>query len=706
MVQDQTTCITYDFIGGEEADSYFQWFVETEGEFVQVKNATTKEFTPGIKQIGQIIKCIVTPVNSYGKRGEPCELVTRPVVPALPVFVKVSVESDNFIENDTITIQTEYYGGIEGHSIFEFFRIDNEVEEKLENGNRKDYRVGLADVGKVIKILCTPVRDDGCKGEIVEVKTPVIQAGIPTIHDPIIVGNLEVGSILSIQYRYEGGFEGDTIIEWRKTKPFTLEELSRNDIVVEDADFSIVMEEQELSHVITAEDAGCFFSIEVTPVRNDMAKGEGLLLYSTSHVAIPKPSLMNCKIVMNEPELTEGCTLKGMADYCSPIEEKGRMHQWYSIDPETGIESEIEGANAEAFVVPESLFEKRVKYSCYSIDKFGQRTESVYSEPTNTVSPSKPVISNISILGILEEFSTVHVGEIQGTNVDTHNMVCDWYRVSSEDTNTDVKVATGVSSYDIKTEDIGNRIKLVFTPVRPFPYSHVSGPNFVHFTDIIGPSRPHGSCSLMGSFKEGETITASFDYSGGIEGHSTYILLCHDPSDGTNTTISEGNTYNGSVFVVCTKEHVGKQFILEYLPIRDDGMAGDLVSFKSGVVLPGEPTVSDLNIEFVKNNTRILIPMEDSLVRASIKYFGGNEGKSLKRWKRVDGDLHEVVGMDTMEYRISVMDIGKRIEFEYTPIRDDDVKGRPNQQFLNLYMLIIPLLQMSLYQEIHMCAPN
>lgn len=678
MVQDQTSSVTYGFVGGEEADTCFQWFVETNGEFVKVKNATTREFTPGIKQIGQIVKCVVTPVNSYGKYGEPCEIISKPVAPASPVFAKVSVESDNFIENDMISIQTEYYGGFEGDSMFEFFRLENEVEEKIENGNCKEYRAGLADVGKVIKILCTPVRNDGRKGEVVEVKTPVIQAGAPKIHDPVIVGNMEVGSTLSICYRYEGGVEGDTIIEWRKTKPFTLEELTRSDIVVEGLDFDIVMEEQELSHTITADDAGCFFAIEVTPVRNDMAKGEGLILYSTSHVAIPKPSMANCKIVMNEPELTEGCILRGMADYCSAIEEKARMHKWYKID-ETGMESEIEGADQETFLVPETMFEKKIKYSCYSIDKFGQSTERAYSEPTGTVLPSKPCITGISIFGILEEFSAVHVGEIQGKNVDTHNIICDWYRIRPEDLNSDVKVASGVSSYDITTADIGNRLKLVFTPIRPFPYSHVSGQNYVHITDVIGPSKPHGSCCLMGSFKEGEAFTASFNYTGGTEGRSTYRLMCRNPADDTKSIISEGTTSNNAVSFVCRKEDVGKQFILEYTPIREDGMEGDMVLFTSELVLPGEPSISELNLEFVKNNRRVLIPIEDCIIRASGKYFGGNEGKSLKLWKRVDSalSLTEIVGTDSMEYHISIKDIGKQIQFEYTPVRDDDVKGIP-----------------------------
>ena len=671
--QDQPSSVSYSFTGGIEGECTFQWLVEEDGVFKLLNGAISKDIIPGEDQVGKRLKCVATPVNTDGKIGDTVEVISNVVAPAPPAFVDVSVESEKFAENDSITVHTTYYGGFEGNSEFEFFRVDENGEEKIEHANGKKYQINLSDVRKEIKIVCTPVRSDGIKGESVEVKTPKIEPDIPRISEPTIEGVLTIGALLKVHYKYEGGTEGLTIINWYRSCQLPTEIINSGSLPpVEEISFDQMVAEQTPKYTVKKEDIGCMFKVEITPVRDDMAKGEKVVAFTSTFVDLPVPKIENVKIRYEGreegAELSDGCTLLGESQYSSITEESLREHKWHIIDGTSGecVDSSID---TNALVVDETMFNKKFRYLCRSTDNLGQQTLWTGSDLSPLVIPSKPYIESISLMGQLVEEGNIHVKDVKGKGFDMVYTTCEWYRVSGDQ---EEKVTSGIN-YHISLEDIGCRLKLVITPKRTSPYTHIIGKPFEQITEEVQPAKPEGTCKLVDSFVEGETIKSEFTYSGGFEGESRFILSV--AAEGRESeVVAEGVLGAELVSYCCRTQDIGKQILLEFFPTRQDGVVGEKVSFKSAKVEGALPCIKSLQFKQAKNDQ--VTPLEDGVLQAESVYYGGIEGSSMKRWRRLDGSKSEVVAIDTMQYSVTTKDIGKVIQLEYLPIRNDGVKGK------------------------------
>ncbi|KAL9644907.1 hypothetical protein ABK040_005387 [Willaertia magna] len=678
--QDIPMTVEYDFTGGIEGDSQFQWAVETEQKnvFQKIKGAISKSFTPKSKHVGKVLKCLITPVNTDGKIGTVEEIVLAEVVkPSNPRFVNVTIEAEKFMENDVIKINTKYYGGLEGNSYFEYFRVnDNGEEEKIEVST-ESYTLSLRDVGKTLKIVCTPVRNDGIVGESVVAQTPKIVPGIPKITKLEIIGNVSIDSIIHVHSIYEGGVEGESHIEWLRSEPVELTGTSSLDNLI----YSKVAEDIR-EYKITKDDLLCFIKVIYVPVRNDNAKGSEVNAITSTFVASNIPVLSNARIMnTNESEsdsIIEGDTLKGFADFegCKELE---RHHKWFKLNEVTEEESEIEGADSEQLIINSSLLGYKIKYSCRPVDFMHKIGEWCSSEPTKMIAPKKPTITSMKIIGVCEEGGVLSV-VVEGENVDANNSKKEWTRVKGE-SDKGTFLCEG-SQYVIKHSDIGHAFKCRVYPQRPSPFEHIMGESKEVMSTFVEASQPEGTCRLEGALMEGEKVTTVFGYNGGKQGDSSYKLYRLDEATSSKTLLMEGNITSSTnkVTYTCTLEDVEKYLLLQYIPIREDGVSGVIVSYKTQKVEPAFPVVKDLRFQINKYGSSLdqtkVSPLEDSILSVQATYYGGYEGNSLRRWRRIDGGNNDIIAIETGEYKIQQKDIGHVIQFEYTPIRRDGVKGK------------------------------
>jgi hypothetical protein len=224
-------------------------------------------------------------------------------------------------------------------------------------------------------------------------------------------------------------------------------------------------------------------------------------------------------------------------------------------------------------------------------------------------------------------------------------------------------VALDTPDYVLTPEDTTFSIRVVATPFdeqrKRLP--SVSSPNspIIHTNELISPE-------LVGLFVEGEQVT--FD--------------CSEPVISAewfrgDQVISSELTY------VCTNKDVGWN------------LRAELKLAKAGIVVgasaprPVAPCVPSVEISFPRATVT-----EGELIKPNVVYHGGVEGKSTTRWFREnikpnldpesmdDPDSQALIDQEPwklvhqgIEYQTSMEDADCRLQFSYTPMRNDGTTG-------------------------------
>lgn len=171
-IQDGLLEIKYNYFGGYEGESKFQWEIEGDYElFEPIEGETGRTYKPKIQDIGKRVKCVVTPVGSTGLVGEPDFAISKPIQPEFPTIKQISLNGD-LQQYKTLELNYVYYGGIEGKTKIEWFRINRDGEEtKIHDVSGNKYTLDIEDVYHTIAVRCTPVRSDGKVGKPVTIST-------------------------------------------------------------------------------------------------------------------------------------------------------------------------------------------------------------------------------------------------------------------------------------------------------------------------------------------------------------------------------------------------------------------------------------------------------------------------------------------------------------------------------------------------------
>lgn len=233
----------------------------------------------------------------------------------------------------------------------------------------------------------------------------------------------------------------------------------------------------------------------------------------------------------------------------------------------------------------------------------------------------------------------------------------------------DADTAGGAVAYTPVAEDVGCTIRVTARAVRA---DGVEGPPGVFESELVAAAPPQ--CVDMNAttpFVEGVPITVRAVYSGGREGAS--VLEWHRavapglaPDDAINAETvpiegAVGDTY------VPTLRDVGHRLALNYRPVRDDGVAGDVSRFLTDPVLPAAPDVSNLRI--------VGDPVEGGTLAVQYDYFGGHPATPLLQWVRSFPVGRAMVGDGADSYVPTAEDVGAHIAVTVVPRRADGAAG-------------------------------
>ncbi|VVB02098.1 unnamed protein product [Arabis nemorensis] len=508
------------------------------------------------------------------------------------------------------------------------------------------------DIGKILKIECTPAIGETEYPPIFAISSPVLRGkGIPKVVSLELQGELVEGNILKGQavVAWCGGTPGKCITSWLRRK------WNGSPVVIDGA------EDEE--YRLSLDDVGSSMVFMYTPVTEGGARGEPQYKY-TEFVKAAPPSVSNVGIT---GDAVEGCVLKGIGDYFGGKEGPSKF-EWLRKNKETGKLSLISAGTPEYTLTQEDVG-THVTFVYIPANFEGLEGEPV-STLSSVVKPAPPKVTDVKIIGDLRENSKVTVtGTVTGGTEGSSKV--QWYKSTSsslEGANLDELSTSKVAkSFRIPLGAVGYYVVAKYTPMTP---DGECGESVYVISERAVETLPPSLnfLSITGDNIEGGILTASYGYIGGHEGKSIYEWHYRKAeSDHPGTLIPEAS---GLLQYTITKEAIGKFISFQCIPVRDDGIVGEArTCMCQERVRPGNPRAVSLQV--------VGAAVEGTMLSAEKEYWGGLEGASVFRWFRTnsDGTPCEIKGATTSSYLLSVDDIGFCISVSYEPVRNDWARG-------------------------------
>ncbi|XP_023003645.1 187-kDa microtubule-associated protein AIR9 [Cucurbita maxima] len=508
------------------------------------------------------------------------------------------------------------------------------------------------DIGKVLKVECTPILGDTEYNFIFAVSSPVAPGSkIPKVVNLEVHGELVEGNIIkgSAVVAWCGGSPGKSVASWLRRK------WNSPPVVIVGA------EDEE--YCLTVDDIDSSLVFMYTPVTVEGAKGEPQYKYTDFIKAAP-PSVSNVRIV---GDVVEGTTIKGVGDYFGGREGPSKF-EWLYENRNTGEFVLVSSGTCEYTLNKEDVG-RQLTFAYVPVNLEGQEGESM-SMTSNVVKPAPPKVTNVKIVGDIRENGKITVtGTVTGGSEGSSRV--QWFKTSSSllesfeglEALSTSKIA---KAFRIPLGAVGFYIVAKFTPMTPDgesgepSYAISDGP-----VDTLPPSL--NFLSITGDYTEGGILTASYGYVGGHEGKSIYRWYLHEIENDTGTLIHE---VSGHLQYRLTKDIIGKFISFQCTPVRDDGIVGEpRICMAQERIRPGSPRLLSLQI--------VGSVVEGTVLSVDKSYWGGDEGESVFRWFRTssDGTQKEVRGATSATYMLSVDDIGYLISVSCEPVRNDWARG-------------------------------
>ncbi|KAL1560501.1 187-kDa microtubule-associated protein air9 [Salvia divinorum] len=508
------------------------------------------------------------------------------------------------------------------------------------------------DIGRILKVECTPIMGDTDYPTIFAISSPVSKGtGIPKVIKIDVSGELVEGNTIKghVEVAWCGGSPGKGVASWLRRR------WNSSPVVITGA-------EEEDYHLIL-DDVGSCLVFMYTPVTEEGAKGEPQYAI-TDYVKAAPPSVSNVQI---SGDVIEGCVIKGLGEYFGGKEGPSRF-EWLREDKDTGERTlVVMGAN-EYSLLKEDIG-RRLAFVYLPVNFEGQEGKPM-SVVSQIVKPAPPKVTNLKIIGELKEGSKVSVTGIVTGGTEASSRV-QWFKTSSstfEGENGIEALSTSkiAKAFRIPLGAVGKYIVAKFTPMTPD--GETGEPVYVISEIAIETLPPSlNFLAITGDYSEGGVLTASYGYIGGHEGKSIYNWYLHEVENDLGTSIPE---VAGLLQYRVPKDAIGKFISFTCTPVRDDGIAGEpRTCTGQECVRPGTPRLLSLQI----TGTGV----EGTTLSAEKKYWGGEEGESVYRWFRTRSDSthDEIKGATSSSYMLSVEDIGFFISVSCEPIRNDGARG-------------------------------
>ncbi|CAM6071507.1 unnamed protein product [Sphagnum tenellum] len=644
------------YFGGREGASKFEWLREKSlesGEFKLVSRGKL-EYSLTDKDAGLRIMFMYTPIDTCGNQGDPVTAMSSKVKLTAPHTENLRILGD-MKEGSKVAI-----GGIfaEGASCVQWFKksepgapaaTEYEQLEALSSSKvAKTFCIPSRAVGYYLVAKYMPVRADGESGEptfiISESIVEMLPPGLTFLN---MTGDCMEGETLTAQYGYVGGYEGVSQYEWRLHESKS------------DQGTSIPEARGQLQYRITKQAVNKFLSFRCKPVREDGLHGEWQSMFATERICAGFPTMLSLHI-LGEP--IEGQELHMEKEYWGGEEGHSKV-QWFLTQRQDWTQQcEIEGATQQSYTVSVDDLEGMICVSCQPVRSDGVTGPVTVSAPVGPVLPAPPRCEALEIHGSPVEGGSLSF-EASYTGGEKGDCTHEWVRVNSDGGE---ELLSTDDQLDLKSEDVGSQIKLVFTPIRK---DGTAGESRSVLSEEVVDAEPEGQELAIPQCFEDVEVAPQRRYFGGREGASefTWYRTKHKPAEGGHLPKDAHLLCRTEV---CTPrlDEVGSYLVLHWIPVRDDGKRAALpIIAYSDPVLPAFPEVCNVAIREVS---------EGMFVGEGV-YYGGLEGQSHICWYRQTAAnvCTPIPGAQTKTYVISDDDYTCSLIFGYTPVRSDGVSG-------------------------------
>ncbi|XP_022748727.1 187-kDa microtubule-associated protein AIR9-like isoform X2 [Durio zibethinus] len=576
--------VTGTVTGGTEGSSRVQWFKTTsltlngENDLQAMSTSkVAKAFRIPLGAVGYYIVAKYTPMTPDGESGEPVYVISERAVETLPPSLNFLSITGDYTEGSILTASYGYIGGHEGKSIYNWYlhEVENDTATLIhEVSGLLQYHVTKDAIGKFISFQCTPMRDDGILGEP---RTCMGQErvcpGSPRLLALQIVGDAVEGTILSVDKKYWGGEEGDSVFHWFRTSS--------------DGSQCEIRGASSTLYMLSVDDISFFISLSCEPVRSDRVCGPIVLSEQIGPIVAGLPTCQSLEFLGS---MMEGQRLSFIASYIGG--ERGDcFHEWFRVKNNR---------------VKEKL--SIDEYLDLNLDDVGKRIELVYipvrkdgvkgnprSIISDEISPANPVGLDLVIRDCHENQEAIpqktYFGGQEGVGVYT------WYRTRTKldelawtdisSTSEDVDMCCQTFSYTPSLEDVGAYLSLHWLPTR---VDGRSGKPLVAISNSpVIPAHPVVSSVRVEKLASG-IYSGEGEYSGGYEGSSLFCWY-RETNDGTIIHINGANSKTYEV----TYADYNSRLLFGYTPVRSDSVVGELrLSEPTEIVLPELPMVEML----------------------------------------------------------------------------------------------------------------
>ncbi|WCJ24264.1 Outer arm dynein light chain 1 protein [Euphorbia peplus] len=310
-----------EYFGGREGPSKFEWLRENSetGDSLLVSMGTA-EYTLTKEDVCRHLMFVYIPINFEGQEGESVSTVSPVVkqgipntswsiyatsertVETLPPSLNFLSITGDYAEGGMLTASYGYIGGHEGKSVYNWYLHEAVTESGAlvrEDSGVLQYCITRDAIGKFISFQCVPVRDDGTVGEP---RTCMgqerVRPGSPRLLSLQIVGNTVEGKTISVDKKYWGGEEGESVFRWFRT--------------TSDGSQSEIFAATSIPYMLSVDDIGCLISVSCEPVRSDWARGPIIVSEQIGPIVPGPPTCLSLDFLGS---MIEGQRLSFVASY-------------------------------------------------------------------------------------------------------------------------------------------------------------------------------------------------------------------------------------------------------------------------------------------------------------------------------------------------------------------------------------------------------
>lgn len=430
--------------------------------------------------------------------------------------------------------------------------------------------------------------------------------------------------------------------------------------------FTAISGSTEENYFPKHDDISRILKVECTPVLGEV---EYPAVFAISSPVSPGTGIPKVMKIDVRGDLVEGNTIKGYAEvaWCGGTPGKG-VASWlrkkWNSSPAV-----IAGAEEEEYQLTLDDVDSCLVYMYTPVTEEGARGEPQYAI-TDHVKAAPPSVSGLQVTGDIIEGNTIRgLGKYFGGKEGPSTF--EWLR-EDKDTGEFKLVLTGTSEYTLTKEDVGRRLKFVYTPVN---FEGQEGVSMSVVSERVMKAPPKVTLlKIIGELKEGSQVKATGIVTGGTEASSRvqWFKSSIPTFEGEDSVEVLSTSKIAKAFRIPLGA-VGQYLVAKFTPMTPDGEAGEpayVISDTSVATLP--PSLNFLSI--TGDNC------EGGVLTASYGYIGGHEGKSSYNWylHEVENDLGTPIpDVSGLEYHITKDAIGKFISFRCTPVRDDGIVGEP-----------------------------